>query len=65
MTRVLIDSETYSYWNGYARIQLGEARWKIYLAEQQEKERYGEIKLVEFPQLRSHEIERERQAVTL
>ena len=65
MTRLFIDSETRSYWNGYARIQLDEARWETFLAQKQQKERDGIIKSVELPELRSYEIEREKRAATL
>lgn len=57
MRKVLFDPETRSYWSGNARVQFNETLWKMFLALMEEKQKSGEIKLVNFPELRSHPIE--------
>ena len=57
MKKVLYDPETHSFWSMNVRIQLNEAQWEIFLKEGRQKEETGELKLVNFPELRSHEIE--------
>ena len=60
MRRVPYDPKTRSYWNGNARIQLFGAQWNAFLEEGRQKEETGELKLVDFPELRSHKIETTR-----